>query len=102
MWTQGDLCTGLLQDNRSQIWGWVIKWCLFRSRAVKRVPGKPVPVCFLFRDPFSPLTHTSELFRSPHVSCFSQFPTTASDQNIWLQKRSSLCAIRDFPRVVPF
>lgn len=62
------------------------------------MPGKPVPVCLLFRDPFSPLTHISELFWSPRVSCFSQFPTTASDQNIWLQTRSSLCTIRDFPR----
>lgn len=26
---QGDLCRGLLQYNCSQIWGWVIKGCLF-------------------------------------------------------------------------
>lgn len=94
-WDKSTLCMSPAWQLQ-QIWGWEKKWCLCNT-AVKCMPVKAIPVCFLFRDPFTPITCLTELFWSLCVSCFSQFPTTVHDQNIWLQKWSSLCTVTDFP-----
>lgn len=98
----GEVTSGTFaQQKCSQIWGSDKLAPFSVTEQPSACLGKPIPVCALSGDPFSPLTHISELFQSLCVSCFSQFPTTASSQNIWPQKRSRPCRQGFSTRVIP-
>lgn len=80
-----------------------VKWGVFFLQLSSKMHtwghgrGRHNPALYLLRNLFSPLTHISKLRRSPlHVSCFSQFPTTANNHPFACRRAAARTLLRIF------
>lgn len=105
----GNLCTALLQSSKSPSNMSVLqgerdsKVVIFFLQLSSKMHtwghsrGRHNPALYLLRNLFSPLTHISKLRRSPlHVSCFSQFPTTANNHPFACRRAAARTLLRIF------